>query len=514
MVLGLLGEAVARGWESFNNTESIIPTIAILRLLTTLETRTALNVSYVGISQLVVILLNLGTLAILSRILTPEDFGLVGIATIVLSLLYTVQDFGVMPSVIQRDSRIEDSVRAGLFLRWIIAGFLTFALILISPLISSFLGDSRITAVVIVLIANMFILTFGFSSQALLTRSLRFWCLSIASVVQYVVLAIVSVSLAIVGFTYWSLVFGSIAGSVSFVVVMMYFEKPLLKPVIDTELMKELLGFGKHLLVTGLMVFAIFNLDQIAVGKALGTSALGIYLIAVKFGRTPGEQISNTVNRVLFPTMARIKDNNDLIRRGYSQSLRMIAIVAVPVCVGLSALSSMFVETLLGTDWLSAILPLAIISFQGLLNALIIPASNVLVSIGRPRYMSVQSTIQAVAILLGAYPVAVTYGISGVCVFTTMLSLVVLAYFLFVFSNMFGTSFRELVGPMGYPLFSGAVMFLVLTWANQLLSTSIWSLVMLSVAGLLLYSAVLHIASRGKDTHDFINLLRRTLRAR
>jgi len=309
-------------------------------------------------------------------------------------------------------------------------------------------------------------------------------------------------------------VLGSLSGSVSLVLVMRYYERTSFRPRIDKKLMRELLEFGAHLLVVALMAFVVFSVDQLVVGKVLGIVTLGVYFVSIRFGRTLGDQIAGTVNRVLFPTMARIKDSLEHLKVGYVQSLRMIAMIAVPLSLGLSALSSLFVTVVLGQRWIAVSVPLAILSFQGLLNALITPAANVLISIGKPKYMSIQTSIQAVAMVVAIYPVAVLFGITGVCVLTTSLSLGVLVYFVIVFSSIFKARFIEIVSPMVPSLVSGLVMYSALVLLALLVQRDVLWLVTLSVLGTILYVVVLHFVSKGRDVRDLIALFERAFLGR
>jgi O-antigen/teichoic acid export membrane protein len=476
--------------------------------LSSLETRTVRSVSLIGVAQLISLILTLLAVTVLTKILTPEDFGIVSIGMIFMALFTSFQDFGITPALIQRDTRIEDSISVGLSLRWIFAIALLALIIGISPFISAFYGKPAITLVLIVMSLNLLIQPIAFSSLVLLTRKLDFSTLAFASIVQIVTSTGVSIGLALMSFSYWSLVFGSLAGSISYAAMLLYYERTVFRPRIDRGLMKELLGFGSHLLIIGLMAFVIFNIDQLMVGRVLGIAVLGIFYVSVKFGRTFGEQVSTTVNKVLFPTMARMKDSIEHLKVGYVQSLRMIAIIAVPLSLGLSALSSLLVEVVLGKDWSAASIPIAILSIQGLLNALIPPASNVLISIGKPKYLSVQATVQAVAMVVGIYPVALYFGINGVCALTTILSLGVLIYLLVVFSRIFKVKLLEMASPIAPSLLSGFVVYFILAVLVSILPQDATSLTTLVAAGTVVYILSLHIASGGRDVRDFINLLR------
>lgn len=479
--------------------------------MSSLKTITVRNVSYIGAAQFIVIVLTILTISVLARILTPEDFGIVGIGMIFVALFTSIQDFGVMQAIIRRDSRLEESISVGFGLRWIIATILAVIVIVFSKFIADFYGNPAITLVLIVMTLNLFIQPIAFSSLVLLTKRLNFSLIAIASIVQHIVLAIVSITLALLGFSYWSMVIGTLSGSASYVLVLRYYENAFFRPKMDIRLAKELMGFGIHLLVVGLMAFVIFNIDQLVIGKILGVVSLGIYYIAIKFGRALGEQISGTVNMVLFPTMVRFKDSIEQLKTAYMQSLRMIATMAVPLCLGISALSPVLVSVILGDGWQDAEAPIAILSFQGLLQALIPPAANVLLSIGKPKYMSMVATVQAIIIVAAVYPMTVLWGINGVCVLTTLLSLGVMICLLLIFSRIFKVVFVEMLRPLIPALASGFIMYLLLFLSVSIVAASPFWLVTLSVMGMGVYLVCLHVFSAGRDVRDFVGLVRSVL---
>jgi len=495
-------------------TERVKAKSPILKPLSTLETRTFRNISYMGISQAAIMLLSLLSVTILARVLTPEDFGIVTIGALFMALFATIQDFGIGHAVVQRDTRIEDSISVMLFLRWIIAGILFVAIVVFSPMISDFYGNPAIMPVIIVMSVNLFIQPIAFSSYIMLVRKLEFSKLAMVAIVSSAATTFVSVGFALLDFSYWSIVLGSLSGTVASVFAMRYYEKTRLRPRIDKKLMRELMGFGMHLLINALMVFVIFSVDQMVVGKVLGLAILGVYYIGLRFGRILGQQISETVNRVLFPTMARIKDSMERLKIGYVQSLRMIAIVVVPLSMGLSALSLPLASVVLGQRWVAASAPIAIIAFQGLLLALVTPAANVLISVGKPKYMSIEASMVATAMVVAIYPAATLFGINGVCVLTTSLSLGALVYYVNVLSRVFKERLIEIVRPMAPPLLSGFVMYAVLVLCVFLVPTSAFWLVTLSLLGAGLYLGVLHLSSKGRDVRDILGLFKKSFPGR
>lgn len=484
-----------------------------MHALSDLKARTIRNVSYIGAAQVSVLLLTLFMVAVLTRLLTPEDFGVVSLGMVFMALFSMIQDFGVAPAVIQRDSRVGESISVGLALRWLIAAVCAASLVFVAPMVADIYGVEAVAPVLIVMSLNLFMQPLAFPSYVMLNRELRFPCLALGSTVQYAVFAVSAIGLAFLGFSYWSLVLGSLLGTVSYVGVVNYYGRARSKPQIDVGLAKELLGFGSHLLITGLMAYVVFNVDQMVVGKVLGVVVLGIYFVAVRFGRTLGEQVSGIVNKVLFPTMARMKDSLERLKIGYVQSLRMISIVAVPLCLGMGAISPLLVHVVLGEGYEGAAVPITILSFQGLLNALVTPAANVLISIGRPKYMSAQATVQAVLIVVFIYPVAIRFAVEGVCYLTTSLSVGVLVYFLVVFSRIFKAGFVEISKPMAPALVSGFVMFAAVFVLARHLPQTLLSLGIACLAGACLYLLLLHLVSGGRDVREFVGLLKGLLRS-
>ena len=204
--------------------------------------------------------------------------------------------------------------------------------------------------------------------------------------------------------------------------------------------------------------------------------------------------------------MARIKEDLVRLKSGYVLSLRMITMCIVPLSLGLSALSEVFVDSVLGVTWVKAVFPLTVLSIQGLLNALVTPAGNVLVSIGKPRYMSIQTSVQALLLIALIYPAALYYGIDGVCILTTLLSLGVLVFFVILLPSVLSSTMRELYGPLLRPLASGGAMFVILVVLADLVEHTLPMLVLLAVLGLCIYIGLIYITSRGRDIRDFIDL--------
>ena len=132
-----------------------------------------------------------------------------------------------------------------------------------------------------------------------------------------------------------------------------------------------------------------------------------------------------------------------------------------------------------------------------------------LISIGKPKYISIQSTVQAIAIAVAIYPVALEYGINGVSVLTTVLSMGVLAYYLLVFSRIFRVSLWEISEPLVPSLLSGVTMAVLILILVHSLPHTTTTLIAFAAIGLVLYVALLHVLSKGRDVRGIVGLLKR-----
>jgi O-antigen/teichoic acid export membrane protein len=185
----------------------------------------------------------------------------------------------------------------------------------------------------------------------------------------------------------------------------------------------------------------------------------------------------------------------------------MISIVAAPISIGISSLSGLFVAVVFGDKWADVAIPLSILAIQGLLNSLISPANNVLISIGSPRFMSTQATLMAVALVVGIYPVAVFFGLNGVCAFSAALSFGVIVYAMLLLPRILDTSFKEILSPLAPSLVSALITYPVLAISASYVPQELEYLVGLALLGIGVYIAALHILSKGRDLREFVALM-------
>ena len=365
----------------------------------TLTEKTIQNVGLVAALQLSAAVISTLTLVVLARLLTPYDFGVVAVAGIALSFIGQLSDFGLSSAVVQRPDPSGRAVDVAATIRLLLSVVLILSTFVIAAPVADLIAVPAAANVIRVSSLLWLLAGAGFASNALLWKELRFRALAVIGVVTSVAGAFISIVLALGGFSYWSIVLGNI-GSAAVTLCALWAVRPWrLRFAFDRTLARQFLSFGKHVFVLGILVFAFQNVDNIAVAKMLGVSALGFYYLAYKWATVVSGFVTRTVGRVLFPTYSSIQDQPARLRRGFQSSFRAISLASFPAQIGILLVAPEFVTLVLGANWVPAIRPLQILTFLGLMTVLLQPFGDLFLATGRAAYLS-RTNILNVALIV------------------------------------------------------------------------------------------------------------------
>lgn len=330
----------------------------------------ARGTSLAMLSQLVRSVLQIGSLVVLARFLSPRDFGVVASVTAVVGVADILRDFGLSSASVQAKT-LSDGQRTNLFWTNIAlgagCGLIVFAA---APLIAWMYGDSSLIPVTFAL-ASIFVIN-GFMTQfnAELTRNLRFSAIAIAEISGYVGSIVIAVVLAVLGAGYWSIVVQQIAA-----VVITFFLSFLLCPWRPTwwrhdATIKPFFKFGRGVLGTQLIAYATLNSDNIAVGTYWGPTVLGVYSRAYQLLMVPLNQINRPLTRVALPILAKVQDDDELFSR-YLQKAQIVGCyITATIFAFVTALSQPIVAILFGSQWKAVVPVLAVLAASGVFRAI------------------------------------------------------------------------------------------------------------------------------------------------
>lgn len=373
---------------------------------------------------------------ILTRLLSPEDFGIFAIVLVFTEFIRPFREWGFQAAIIQKEN-IDSEYQNTAF--WSICG-LALTLYTLSLISAHFVGwffRSALVTQIIPVIALIFLMTpFGAVQWALLSRTLNFKVIALRDIAATLCYGVAVCILAFKGLGIWSFVWATIIRELAYS-VMFWFSydwRPAFK--FNRDKFRDLWKFSFSCTGTGILNYGINNFDNLMVGKFLGAVSLGFYNLAFNTISQPQTRIISQITNVIFPVYSIIKDDLERIREAYLKTVKTVMIITIPLISILFVAAHDFVLVFYGSKWLPAVMPIRIMCFYGLIRALTSIASPVFLSKGRPD-IEFKLTIFKLCVFILCIFFGIPYGIVGV-------SIAVLFYALFSFFPIFYLSDRLL----------------------------------------------------------------------
>ena len=438
------------------------------------------------------------TMAVLARLLTPEDFGIVGFAAVAVAYLAVLKDLGLGAAVIQRRDDIEESAQTVYLLNLVSGAILTTVTALSAPLVANFFNEPLVTPILRVLSFTFVLNAIGAIHIVLLKRELNFRRKLIPDIGRAAVKGAVSIAAAVAGAGVWALVWGQLAGVLAGVVLSWVAIPWRPRYEFHRGLVRPLLRFGVPLMITDIQYTIWLNLDYVIIGRMLGDVALGVYTLAYRLPELLIQSIWRVMAQAMFPFFSKIQHRGDLLRKGFLATVRYSQMVIVPLCLGLLITARPAVEVVFGDQWHAAIPVLQVMAVFSLVGSIGVNVGDVYKAVGRPDILAKLSALE-IALLIPALIVGARYGgIVGVGWGHAAVALVDTCVRLAVARRFVGAGFRDVFRQMVPALKAGAGLAaaaLGTLWLTDDL-VPLLQLFLTAAAGTLAYGAVLYRTDR------------------
>lgn len=347
-----------------------------------------------------------------ARLLTPADYGLVGMAALYMGLISVLSEAGIGTAAVI-DRSLTRRQLAELNTVSLLAGMVGLAsAILVSGYLGSFFNAPKLPPVLSVMGIGFVITALRAIPQASLRRDLRFKAVAFLLGLGNITQALATLALAYAGYGYWALVFGSLAGSLVGTTAMVL-KSPSGFAVPSWRSTRETLMLSRNILVSRLSWYVYSNADFLVVGKFLGQAPLGVYTIGWSIANMPIEKISATVNSVAPSVFAAAQQDLAEMRRYLRLTTEGVAVVVFPAVVGLGLIADDFVRLVLGNTWAGAVAPLRMLCFYAAFRSVAPLLPPVLNTTGESRYAMRIAMLAAVVLPFGFY-IASAWGVVGV----------------------------------------------------------------------------------------------------
>jgi O-antigen/teichoic acid export membrane protein len=347
------------------------------------------------------------------------------------SLVLIFADLAFGSALVQKE-KLTEMDRSTVFWTNISAGLL-FSLggIALSGPIASFYHDSGVKPLFAVFSLTFFVTALSSTHIALLSREMNFRTLELRQMISYASGAVVGIVVAAKGGGAWAIIFQQLTIAVASTLLLTALAPWRPKFMFSFASLRSMAGFSGRLFGSRILFYLNRNIDNILVGRYLGSASLGIYSLAYNVMLLPFSQIASPIQEVLYPAFARIQEDHERIGRGWLRVNRAVGAISIPALLGLIVVAPDFVPTLLGKRWDAAVPVVQILCWVGLLQSLQRMNSSILAARDHTQALLRYSVIVLVA-SVAAFVGGLHWGVVGVAAAYAISSTIVEPYYTWI----------------------------------------------------------------------------------
>lgn len=446
---------------------------------------------------------------VLARLLTPDDYGVIGMLLIFISVSNTFIDGGFGTALIQKKEPTQEDYSTIFFWNIFISVILTGILYISSPLISEFYRLPLLSDVLKVMGTVLVINAFSVVQTNILQKKFEFKKLATINIIANIAASILAIVLALRGFGVWSLVFRYLSCSLVISIILWITTK--WKPMLTFKFksFRTLGKFGGMVLLANLVETIYTEFQGLVIGRAFSAKDLGYYTQAKRMEEIPTLGISSAVNQASFPMYARLQDNKVALSLAVRKYVRALSLLVIPLYFLFILVAEPLITILFTEKWIESVDLFKILCLVGMIYPINTVNTNVIKSLGKGKlYFNLQLCKRVLGIALILF--SVRYGLSAM-----MWSLVITSYIIFIVNAIFsdkliGYSFIRQIGDAFMP-FAISIIILCLVYPISLLQiNSYYNVIIQAVLFMLCYVLIMRLLKVNivKDIFAQIKLLK------
>lgn len=395
--------------------------------------------------------LRLVSLAILARLLDPNDFGLVGMVAALTGILSLFRDFGLSAASIQR-AHITDEQSSTLFWINIVTGILLAVIsALCAPLVVRLYHEPRLYWVTVAMGTTFLINSIGIQHSAHLQREMRFTAVSVIDTGSTLVSTVIGIVAAEAGWGYWALVAMAIAspliGTIAFWLVTGWIPSAPRRGVG----LRSMMRFGGTLTFTGVVLYVASNAEKVLLGRYWGADAIGIYGRAFQLIRIPTDTLTGAVGEVAFSALSRLQDDAKRLRSYFLKGYSLVLALTLPATMACAVLAPDMIGFVLGPKWKEAAPIFRLLTPTILVFAIANPLSWLVTALGMVGRLA-KMTMTIAPLMIASYFAGLPYGPKGVAfAYSTVMLLWLVPVSLWAVHGT-AVSFRDVVATAMHPV--------------------------------------------------------------
>jgi O-antigen/teichoic acid export membrane protein len=421
--------------------------------------------------------------AVLARLIVPEQFGIVMMATAIVAVADQLKELGLSAATIQRRTISHQEVSNLFWINTALGLFIAVILCGCAPLLASYYREPRLISVTCALASTFVLGSLAVQHQALLTRQLRLGRTSSVRLLASLLSTSLAILLAYRGHGYWALVWREVSRS-ALLAAGMWISLPWIPslPARDTDV-RAMLGFGANLTVANVLSAVTGAVDRFLLGRVWGAAAVGVYRQAYQLIAAPTDQLLGPLYQVAQPALSMLQSDPERFRRYYSTLLSLVAAVTMPLSMFVAVYSFELTMVLLGEQWVECAPIIMLLSLATFVRQALGSTALILISRGHSRTHLGITVISNIAYVLGLF-VGVRWGLTGLALADVAVTYLMIVPRLYYSLRGSSVTLRAFLNACFGPAASSLVMAIVLYSANATLTSD-------STVGALLVGACL-----------------------
>lgn len=396
---------------------------------------------------------------ILARLLSPEDYGIIGVTGIFLSLSRVFIDGGFSDALIRKLEPSKEDYSSIFIFNLSLAVFIYILLYILAPPIANYFDESRLILIIRVVGIGLIIGATSSIQIIILKKRLNFKLQAIISFITTLTSGIVSVGLAFSGYGVLSLVLGSITSGLTSGVLLWTLNNWRPQLFFSFKIIKEHFAFGSKIMLGSFVNMIYDNMYYVLIGKMFNPAQLGFYSKADGFQKLPASTIDIIVRQVTYPLLSSIQNEPEKLKITYKTLIQLTSFLVFILLLGLAAVAEPFILTLIGAKWLPSVPFLQLLCFVGIFFPLISINGNILNVKGRSD-LSLMIQVLKVLLSIPALILCYYYGIIPMIFGMIGASLFLFIFIIFLTSKMIKYSVKEQLIDIGKSFLFGLTVVL------------------------------------------------------
>lgn len=441
---------------------------------------------------------------VMARLLSPNDYGVVGLLVVFVSIAQAFVDGGFSQALIRKKDRTEIDNSTVFYFNIVVSVVIYLIFYLFAPYVSVFYNMPTLTPFMRVICLSIIINAFGVVQRALFNANIDFKAQAKASLIAIVISGAIGISLALRGFGPWALVWQQLSNLiVNTLFLWIYSEwRPLLS--YSWKSFNELFSFGSKLLATSLLNAIYNNIQTIVIGKLYSAKSLGLYSRAAHFADLPSQQFTSVFMRVTFPVLCKVQDDMERLTSVYRRMLRVSAYIVFPLLIGMAAVAHPMIEVFIGKQWIECAYMLQIICFAEMWYPIHAINLDILQVSGRSD-LFLKIEIYKKIVSLSLLALSAPFGIIAMCYSNLLSSLICLYINTYYSSKILGISLLSQLKDLFPTITLAIVMFAIVQIIIFFIPNVFVQLIVGIIVGVVVYVSLSYIL-RFQEFNELVSL--------